>query len=295
VVPRLLPDMAMALARLRSPALGWHASSHARCTHCTRHWATHAIEVHFVPHTFAPAFAQMPNTKQQALNEMSDNESNETPMRVKMVKNTTGDASVWRSPPPSIFMADATSPRALPAPSPKWTVLGSASLRRPAAVTATAKPATAEMVSVGEGHEAGGKIGVGRCQHGLEGGLENSDAAAGELGMGAMAAGEQQQGTRTRVRWRPLMDRRAFGTSHVSQGAHGISRLMSPPRAHVRTKALCNSARCAPSLDICSYGCSVPLAPKIDDPILSFPHLSPFHLCPFHGTDHSISNVLNVQ
>jgi len=36
----------------------------------------------------------MPNTKQQALNEMSDNESNETPMRVKMVKNTTGDASM---------------------------------------------------------------------------------------------------------------------------------------------------------------------------------------------------------
>ena len=36
----------------------------------------------------------MPNTKQQALHEMSDNESNETPMSVKMVKNTTGDASV---------------------------------------------------------------------------------------------------------------------------------------------------------------------------------------------------------
>ena len=55
----------------------------------------------------------------------------------------------WRSPPRSIYRADATSPRALPTPSPKWTVLRPASPGRPAAVTtnvcATAEPATAEM------------------------------------------------------------------------------------------------------------------------------------------------------
>lgn len=76
-----------------------------------------------------------------------------------------------------------------------------------------------------------------RCQHGFEGGLANRDAAACELGMGAMAAG-------TSVRRRPLMDRRTFATSHISQGDHGTSQLMSPPRAHVvRVKALCKSAR----------------------------------------------------
>ena len=76
-----------------------------------------------------------------------------------------------------------------------------------------------------------------RCQHGFEGGLANSDAAAGELGMGAMAAG-------TSVRRRPLMDRRTFATSHISQGDHGTSQLMSPPHAHVvRVKALRKSAR----------------------------------------------------
>ena len=76
-----------------------------------------------------------------------------------------------------------------------------------------------------------------RCQHGFEGGLANSDAAAGELGMGTMAAG-------TSVRRRPLMDRRTFATSHISQGGHGTSQFMSPPRAHVvRVKALCKSAR----------------------------------------------------
>ena len=36
-VPRLLPDMAMALARLRPPADGLHASTHARYTRLTRH------------------------------------------------------------------------------------------------------------------------------------------------------------------------------------------------------------------------------------------------------------------
>ena len=76
-----------------------------------------------------------------------------------------------------------------------------------------------------------------RCQHGFEGGLANSDAAAGELGMGAMAAG-------TSVRRRPLMDRRTFATLHISQGDHGTSQLMSPPHAHVvRVKALCKSGR----------------------------------------------------
>ena len=76
-----------------------------------------------------------------------------------------------------------------------------------------------------------------RCQHGFEGGLANRDAAACELGMGAMAAG-------TSVRRRPLMDRRTLATSHISQGDHGTSQFMSPPRAHVvRVKALCKSAR----------------------------------------------------
>ena len=76
-----------------------------------------------------------------------------------------------------------------------------------------------------------------RCQHGFEGGLANRDAAACELGMGAMAAG-------TSVRRRPLMDRRTFATSHISQGDHGTSQLMSPPHAHVvRVKALCKSGR----------------------------------------------------
>ena len=129
----------------------------------------------------------MPNTDKQGLYEISENQTNERLMREKMAKNTTGDSSVcgrsdrkrqqfparvlivsccwphvlhrWRSPPLSIYRADATSPRALPTPSPKWTVLRPASPGRPAAVTttpltkgrgepavsATAEPATAEM------------------------------------------------------------------------------------------------------------------------------------------------------
>ena len=60
----------------------------------------------------------------------------------------------WRSPPTAIYMAEARSPRALPTPSPKWTVLGRASPHRSAAVAATAV-----TVSVGEGREAGGAMG----------------------------------------------------------------------------------------------------------------------------------------
>ena len=88
-----------------------------------------------------------------------------------------------------------------------------------------------------------------KVQDQAEGGLANRDAAACELGMGAMAAG-------TSVRRRPLMDRRTLATSHISQGDHGTSQLMSPPRAHVvRVKALCQSARSD------SYGCILPRAP----------------------------------
>ena len=131
----------------------------------------------------------MPVTNhQQALSEISEKDTNERPMREKMAKNTTGDMSVcvplgpkapslpstwqtltgsccwphvhrWRSPPTAIYMAEARSPRALPTPSPKWTVLGRASPHRSAAVAATAKPVTAETVSVGEGREAGGAMG----------------------------------------------------------------------------------------------------------------------------------------
>ena len=128
----------------------------------------------------------MPVTNhQQALSEISEKDTNERQMREKMAKNTTGvcvplgpkapslpstwqtltgsccwpHVHRWRSPPTAIYTAEARSPRALPTPSPKWTVLGRASPHRSAAVAATAKPVTAETVSVGEGREAGGARG----------------------------------------------------------------------------------------------------------------------------------------
>ena len=134
----------------------------------------------------------------------------------------------------------------------------------PPAPTCTTRPGLAS-------HERLRLACLPRCQHGSEGGLANSDAAAGELGMGAMTAGERQQGTS--LRWRPLIDRRAFATSHVSQGYHGTFQLMSPPCAHVRVKALSKSAR---GVRRCSYNYhTFPRAPKTDESILCpFPPMS---------------------
>jgi len=233
VVPRLLPDMAMALARLRSPAHGWHASTHARCTRLTGHRARHTGKALVLTHV-RPFFAQMPNTNQQGLYEISENETNEMPMREKMAKNTTGDMSVWRSPPLSIYRADATSPRALPTSSPKWTVLRPASPSRPAAVTTTVS-ATAELATPE----------FSECEHGFED--ADNDHAAGEWGKGAMGAAERHEGTSVGL-W-PL-----YGTYRITPGSLDTNKQV----AHVKFANTHISEPEPANLHGSSYGCILP-------------------------------------
>ena len=167
----------MALARLRSPAGDWHTSTHARYTRLTRHRERHtgkAIVLTHVPHCFCSDAQQQPPSTERDERERDQRDANaredgqEHHGRHERVRALGPKAPTipstcvlmvsccwphvlhrWRSPPLSIYRADATSPRALPTPSPKWTVLRPASPSRPVAVTtivsATAEPATVEM------------------------------------------------------------------------------------------------------------------------------------------------------
>ena len=77
VVPRLLPDLAMALARLRSPAGDWHTSTHARYTRLTRHRERHtgkALVLTHVHHCFCSDAQQQPPSTERDERERDERE-----------------------------------------------------------------------------------------------------------------------------------------------------------------------------------------------------------------------------